>query len=223
MKAIQEFLNGLGAYRSWRNKEGAVTATFDSRIASKGEITSIYITRVDYITNVLIPFFDSLTWHSKKEQDYKDWKSVIELKNKGLHWVEEGVRVINLILSQMNLNRYSTNPARLSPNEVAELRKDLAKLLSGSSNLEIQSDGRILIKSLNRYYSRGANIKVNLLDSNGLLHYSFNTISECAKFLALSAGTVANRLRDNKPLKVGNKELFVHKEREESIIDLGRL
>ena len=211
MKALQEFFHNLGVTHNWRNKESAVSVSVDNRIGNKGDITNIYITRVNYITDVLIPFFDSLSWHSKKEQDYKDWKTVLELKKLGLHWLEEGVRVINLILSQINLNRLSTNPARLSPIQLDKLRRDIDKLLSGPSNLEIKADGRIFIKSLNKYYTGSGNIKVNLIGKNGLLNHSFDSISECAKFLGFSAGTVTNRLRDNKPVKVGSKELFVYK------------
>jgi len=62
----------------------------------------------DYIENVLIPYFDSLTFHSKKELDYLDWKSIGKLKNLGLHYHPEGIKLIELILSQMNENRLST-------------------------------------------------------------------------------------------------------------------
>ena len=58
MKAIQEFFNNLGVSQ---NNHNAVSVSFDNRIASKGEISSLYITRVNYITEVLIPFFDSLS------------------------------------------------------------------------------------------------------------------------------------------------------------------
>jgi hypothetical protein len=61
MKALQEFFSNLAVSRGLPNMENAVSVSFDSRIASKEEITSIYISRVDYITNVLIPFLDSLS------------------------------------------------------------------------------------------------------------------------------------------------------------------
>lgn len=112
----------------------------------------------------------------------------------------------------MNLNRLSTNSVtKLSPTQLENLRRDIKKLLSGPSNLETRADGRIFIKSLNKYYTGSGSIKVNLLDKNGLLHYSFDSMSECAKFLGLSAGTVANRLRDNKPIEWESRELFVYK------------
>ena len=59
MKAIQEFFDNLDI--NYSNNETVVSASYDRRIASKGEISNLYITRVDYITDVLIPFFDSLS------------------------------------------------------------------------------------------------------------------------------------------------------------------
>lgn len=79
MKALQKFFNNLSTKHTWRDKEGSVSISFDSRIGNKGDITDLYFNRVGFITEVLIPFFYSLSWHSKKEQDYKDWKSVLEL------------------------------------------------------------------------------------------------------------------------------------------------
>lgn len=122
-------------------------SSFDNRIASRGEITNLDVTQEDYIANILI-FLDSLSWYSKKVNDYNDWKSILELKKLGLHFTDEGTRVINLVLSQMNLNRL-TNPDKLSKSQTDNLTVDIAKLLSGQSNLEIKSDGRIFILSLN--------------------------------------------------------------------------
>lgn len=119
----------------------------------------------------------------------------------------------------MNLNRLSSNPAKLSPIQLEKLRENICKLLSEPSNLEIKADGRIFIKSLNKYYTGSGNIKADLLDKNGLVHHSFDSISECAKFLGLSAGTVAQRLRDNQPIKVGSKNcLYIKRDRVEVLL-----
>jgi len=134
---------------------------------------------------------------------------VLEIKKLGLHYVEKGIRVINLIISQMNLNRLSTNPAKLSQCLAAKLKEDISELLSVASNLEVKN-GKTLIKSLNKYYTGRGN-KVYILDKNGLLLYSFDSISKCAKFLGISGGTVSKRLVDNKPVIVGSKEFFISK------------
>lgn len=119
----------------------------------------------------------------------------------------------------MDLNRSYSNPARLSLSQVEELKGDISKLLAGPSNLEVRADGRIFIKPLNKYYTGGGNIKVDLLDENDLLYNSFTSISECAKYLGLSVGTVNKRFRDNQAIYVANKKLFIHKRRDnESIV-----
>jgi len=211
MKAIKDFFDNLGVSKKWRNFQDVVSVSSDKRIGNTGDINLLFINRVDYITNVLIPFFDSLIWHSKKEKDYKDWKTILELKNLGIHYTDEGVRVINLILSQMNLKRSSTNETKLSQAQLEQLREDVEKLLSGPSNLEIKEDGRIFIKSLNKYYTGSGNIKVELQDLNGLVLYTFDSISECAKFVGLAPRTVTTRLQKNQQINVDNKELFVKK------------
>ena len=55
---------------------------------------SIYLS--SYITNVLVPFLDSLTWLSKKELDYLDWKIILRLKNKGLHFTAPALNTTSL-------------------------------------------------------------------------------------------------------------------------------
>lgn len=216
LKAIQTFFNNLYVNNSSPDliikERGISKVAFDKRIASKGEITNFSISQENFITFVLIPFFDSLHWYTKKEEDYIDWKYVLELKKLGLHYVEKGIRVINLILSQMNLNRLSTNSAKLSPCLQAKLKEDIYELLSGASNLEVKN-GKTWIKSLNRYYTVVERIKVNILDKNGLLLYSFDSTSKCAKFLGISGHTVRRRLVDNKPVIVGSKEFFISKSR----------
>ena len=67
---------------------------------------SVYLT--SYISKVLLPLFDNLIWQSKKKQDYLDWKTVLTLKSKGLHFTQEGIEVIKLICNRMNNNRLST-------------------------------------------------------------------------------------------------------------------
>lgn len=229
MKAIWEFLDNLRDVSNSistiniKNRENfigetskggnprrsVVVSSFDNRIASRGEITNLGVSQEDYIANIFIPFLDSLSWYSKKVDDYNDWKCILELKKLGLHFTDEGIRVINLVLSQMNLNRLSTNPDKLSQSKTDNLTIDIAKLLSGQSNLEIKSDGRIFILSLNKYYNKGKKIPVSLFDMKGLFHSSFDSIKDCAKLLGISAERVSKRLGDNKPLLVGRKEFYV--------------
>lgn len=217
MKQIREFLNNLGK----GNHNAALL--FSKEI--KGDLTKVTIIQKDYIKNILIPFFDAMTWRSKKAKDYLDWKTILKFKELGLHYTEEGVRVINLILSQMNNNRLST--ASLDPSVPSSLRTvgglvnrtsleiEIDKLLEGGSNFVEMPDGKIWIKSLNKYYSSRAKIKVEVIDENGNILNTFDSLTDCAKDLGVSWHTVANRLQNlqMKPLalKEGSKVVYIRK------------
>lgn len=78
----------------------------------------ITVNQTDFLTNVLVPFFDSLIWLSKKEKDYKDWRLILNIIREGKHFIDEGKELISLIAKGMNNNRLSTNLASLSKEEV---------------------------------------------------------------------------------------------------------
>lgn len=84
------------------NKEVISISTYKKK---SGSYVNIIITRTDFILDVLIPFFDSMNWHSKKYLDYLDWKAILKLKQLGLQYLPEGLNIIKLIVSQMNNNR----------------------------------------------------------------------------------------------------------------------
>lgn len=106
MEAIRDFLDNL-AVVSVKGQELAGGAV-KLNVKNYNKMVYLSINRLDYISRVLIPFFDSLSWKSKKELDYKDWKTILKFRSLGLHYTEEGVKVINIILSQMNNNRLIT-------------------------------------------------------------------------------------------------------------------
>jgi len=78
----------------------------------------IQVRKTDYITNILVPFFDNLSWPAsirskgKKKLDYLDWKLILAIKNQGKHFTDEGKELISLISKRMNNNRLSTNQAK---------------------------------------------------------------------------------------------------------------
>lgn len=111
----------------------------------------------------------------------------------------------------MNLNRSSSNTVRMSQPRKDILQRDIVKLLTVPSNLEVKEDGRIFIKSLNKYYSGSGMTKLELLDKNGLVVNTFASISSCAKFLGIAPATVTSRLQKNKAVIVDNKELFINR------------
>ncbi len=84
-------------------------------------------------------------------------------------------------------------------------------MLSGPSNYEVKSDGRILIKSLNKYYSPRKKIQVGLINEDGSVYQNFNSILECANFLGCSSKLVTNRLKDLKSVLHENRILYIKK------------
>jgi hypothetical protein len=69
----------------------------------------IKVENEEFILKVLIPFFDKLTFYSKKALDYQDFRTIARIKEKGLHHTDEGKALITKIYSQMNQSRLSTN------------------------------------------------------------------------------------------------------------------
>lgn len=74
--------------------------------------------------------------------------SIIEL---GLHYTDEGKKIISRILAQMNNNRLSTIN-NWTDETITFLLSDIALLISKGSNYEIIK-GKTYIKSLNRLLS----------------------------------------------------------------------
>jgi hypothetical protein len=203
MEAIRDFLNSLAS------RDGQLKGEAVKLYIKNHDMVYLTIDRLDYISRVLIPLLDTLSWKSKKELDYKDWKTILKLRTLGLHYTEEGVKIINIILSQMNNNRLTTRRSGLV--DRAALDCDIKRLLKGPSNFEIKEDGRIFIKSLNKYYNNKAKIRLDLINMTGDIIESFDSSSDCAKYLNVSPMTVSLRLRSSKPFLFKGKLVYIKK------------
>ena len=98
---------------------------------------------------------------------------------------------MDLIVSQMNNNRLSTKGAAQVNRDV--LLTTVERLLSGPSNCEIR-EGKIWIKSLNRFRHKGGLIKqlsVQLQDQKGNIVKIFDTQTECADSFGVSRTELA--------------------------------
>jgi hypothetical protein len=199
MEEIRKFLLNLPAKNNANyNYDGKVVnlSMIQSRSNSK-EAVLISSYNTAFFKNVLIPFFDSMIWQSKKKLDYEDWKIVLKLRELGQNYTELGIETIELIASQMNIKRLSTNPAHHSIVKREVLYGKIDKLLNSPSNLERREDGRIFIISENRFFNEGAKL-VQLLDNEGNILNTFTSRADCGKFLDVSNTTVANWLaKDN--------------------------
>ncbi len=179
---------------------------------TKSNTDAVYVSigREDIITKIIIPFFDSLSWHSKKEKDYQDWKTILRLKQLGLHYTDEGIRVINLILNQMNLKRLSSSNSVKVDKESLNKSSFAVNLLNGPSNIETHEDGRIFVKSLNRYFNQAARdkIQVEVKDESGLTVNIFDSITSCAKYYNVSRSSLRLRrkLKNNQLATINVKD-----------------
>jgi len=212
MEAIQNFLNQLSEKSP---KDIAANLHINKTLPNfPFDLITVTINQALYISNVIIPWLDSLTFLSKKELDYEDWKLVSKFKKLGLHYTEEGIEVLNIILGRMNSKRLTTfkgNANKSKEGDILTLRSRIEKLLSGPSNLEVKGDGRIFIKSLNKYYSPRRKISVGVKDGNGLVLGTFDSIASCAAFLGCSRMLVMARLKDQKPAVINNQIFHVIK------------
>lgn len=74
-----------------------------------------------------------------------------------------------------------------------------------------KKDGKILIKSSNKYSFSRKNPGVELRDPQGLIFKTFKYITSWAKFLGVCSHTITKRIKTNKPVSFNNKEYYYKK------------
>lgn len=211
LEAIQKFLLGLpGKYLIKRSNTNFVKLAIYNQAKGRNHKPMAYITinQTDFLTNVLIPFFDNLIWLSKKEFDYQDWKLILNIINQGKHFTAEGKEVISLITKKMNNKRLSTNLTH-EDSSFNSINERVLKLLSSPSNYELQPNGKILIKSLGIHLKGRGNVGVNVLDETGEIFYNFNSIKECALFFNVHSRTINRKLEKGSFIEFNGKRLIL--------------
>lgn len=191
-------LNLPGSYKITRRDTNPVGLNLDNKAKNDNSkpMAKIQVRKTDYITNILVPFFDNLSWLSKKKLDYLDWKLVLAIKNQGKHFTDEGKELISLISKRMNNNRLSTNQAKplaLAKTAEIDLQERVSNLLANCSNYEVHQGGKIWIKSSGVYLRSRGNVGIRVNDDKGILVYSFDSIKECAIFFGVSDRTINRR------------------------------
>jgi len=211
LDAIVSFLHNLASVELGSE---AVDRNSVANVYSRETTGAFFMTikRKVIIEKVIIPLFDSLTWHSKKYLDYCDWKSIFNLRNMGLHYLPEGKALIECITKQMNNYRLSSS---LHPRiDRSLLEAEITKLLCGPSNYEIR-EGKTFIKSLNRYLKNeepNKAISVQLVEGeSGNIISTFNSFNDCAKFLGTSRSSVSNRSVKNNQFKHQGKLVYLQR------------
>jgi hypothetical protein len=170
-------------------------------------MAQLVISQRYFITNVIVPFFDGLTWLSKKFKDYTDWKLILSLINQGWHFTEEGKNLIHLIAKCMNNYRLSTSLTSIDDASRVDVKERALKLLSCPSNFEVLANGKILIKSLGTYLKGRGNIGVNVLDIKGEIVFKFNSIKDCALFFNVHTRTINRRLENGSFVEYNSQKL----------------
>ena len=174
------------------------------------------LTGTPLIESVVIPMLDGLSWHTKKYLDYCDWKAILLIRKKGLHYLSEGKAIIEQLTNQMNNNRLTTSPKANVTDRIALLAQvDL--LLEKPSNYEIREGGRIFIKSLNKYKGTSESVGVELIekgkeaaDNRGIIEI-FDSLTDCAEFLMISPSAVYKRAHKGSQFLFKNKLIYLRR------------
>lgn len=213
MEAIQNYLNSLIPQDKLSFSEDIQKAV---RLynPNKQNVWILYVTRSIFLEYVIIPLFNSRVFHSKKYLDYLDWLALFNIKKKGLHYTEQGKKLIDQITNQMNNNRLTTSGKPSIDRD--KLLKEIENFLAQPSNLHNEEatggapHGKIWIISEQRYYSvkgegRGKRKAVTLFSEAGTVIKIFKSYTECGKFLGVSGPTVRERVRNGKAFEHENK------------------
>lgn len=97
---------------------------------------TLTFSNMKYLTQVFIPFLDSLIFLSNKNLDYRDWKKIVSIKVSKKHLTPEGKELILHLGDKMNKNRLSTNLNSLNTQTLSdkEINIRLNNLLLEESN-----------------------------------------------------------------------------------------
>jgi hypothetical protein len=215
LEAIQKFFLALPA-KHYVERKSTNLVSLAIRNQAKGKdhkaMAQLIVSQRYFIINVIIPFFDSLTWLSKKVKDYIDWKLILDLINQGWHFTEEGKKVICLITQGMNNYRLSTSITPVEDASQVDVKERALKLLSSPSNYEVQANGKIKIKSLGTYLKGRGNVGVNVLDVKGEIVFKFNSIKDCALFFNVHTRTINRRLENGSLVEYNNQNFVFQRE-----------
>jgi hypothetical protein len=204
LEKIREFL--LSHLDEYSGMLGSTTKLFnitDKKIKGDNKpISVLEIYQVDYICNILIPYFDKIQFRTKKYKDYIDFRTLAFLALDGKYLTEKGKELMIKLGDTMNNNRLSTNSNPLTIDMSTKSELDL--LIKSKPLIEVDSEGRAMIIHEKKYIRSTYIIKAIFL--NGSISYFTNGVS-CAKALHVSNNTITQRLNDSKPIK--NKEGLV--------------
>jgi|ERR1044071_7675737 hypothetical protein len=130
------------------------------------------------------------------------------LRDKGFQYTDDGLRLIELIISQMNSRRLSSSGAVIVDREF--LYQEINLMLNKPSNLEVRN-GNTWVISQNRFINRTEANIVQLIGDQGEIVETFYTFKDCAKYLGVSLQTIPNRINKNSRFRFKDKFYTIKK------------
>lgn len=167
----------------------------------------VKFSHMTYINKVFIPFFEKLTFFSKKENSFNDWKTLALIKMSGKHLTPEGRIICNALSKRMNDWTYFTDKGIQNKLAIEQLNLQIQQLLADTT-----------VKVNN---SRGSYVKFQIFpqeevnQTNSL--YNPMSIQEVADFFQVSIKTISRRSIDGKPLVHQNKNFYIKRVNKSSI------
>nr|QDG01226.1 LAGLIDADG endonuclease [Scytalidium sp.] len=159
-----------------------------------GESVILEINNIHVLFNTVLPLYTKFML-TKKSLDFVDWSNIVKIYYYGYHTLSEGIELINLIKSQMNNYRLSSNSAiKIDQNIILE---KLNYIFSLPSPYEIKNNIRF-IRGTDKLVSEKLNIIVE--DINGNIQY-FNSIWDCSLQINISRKIIKNCLITGRPYK----------------------
>jgi len=207
LEKMREFLfNQLDEHSLFLAKHTKLIFINNKNIGAKRKLISeLQISQIDFICNILIPFFDNLDFKTKKYLDYLDFRKIAFLIFEGKHLSEKGRSLIIQLADTMNNSRLSTNLSKISTLD-SNFNSDMELLLKSNALVNIDSEGRALIIRNNKLIRSTYIIEATF--ENGNIKY-FPTGTSCAKVFNVSDTTISKRLNDRQPLLSKDRKILV--------------
>jgi len=153
LEKIREFfLSLLDEYSYMLGSTTKLINIYDKKVKGNNKPVSILeIYQIDFICNILIPYFDNIEFRTKKNLDYLDFKIIAFLILEGKYLTAKGKELIIKLGDTMNNNRLSTNSNILVLDEITKSELDL--LIKSEPLIHIDSEGRaMIISEKKRFY-----------------------------------------------------------------------
>lgn len=149
-KIRQYLLNQLDEYSYILGSSTKLINIYDKNLKGNNKPISILeISQIDYLCNILIPYFDSLQFRTKKYKHYLDFRTIAFLILDGKLLTEKGKQLIIKLGDNMNNNRLSTNIKPLTLDMATKSELDL--LIISKPLIDIDSEGRAMIIHEKKY------------------------------------------------------------------------